>query len=112
MSVTYYVTHLVVVYMERLCEVKYVYVGIVFTCSTLHLFPYPVPAGDQGSVQHLTLRGVPVDVFINVLSYFSEVKELKCDSIHPPQNVQCVHMYMQCGLVCTSLLYQSLFDSV
>ena len=56
-------------------------------------FPYPVPAGDQGSVQHLTLRHVPVDVFINLLSLFSEVKELECHFIYPPQEVQCVHMY-------------------
>ena len=66
----------------------------MFACSTLHLFPYPVPAGDQGSVQHLTLWSVPVDVFINLLFYFSEVKELKCHSICPPHEVQCVHMYM------------------
>ena len=52
-----------------------------------------MPAGDQGSVQHLTLRGVPVDVFANLLSLCSEVKELKCPSICPPQEVQCVHMY-------------------
>ena len=77
----------------RLCEVKYVYLGIVFTCSTLHLFSYPVPAGDQGSVQHLTLRGIPVAVFIKLLSFCSEVKELKCQSIHPPQKVQCLLMY-------------------
>ena len=54
---------------------------------------YSVPAGGQGSVQHLTLKGVPVDVLAKLLSYFSEVKELKCPSIHPPQEVQCVHMY-------------------
>ena len=54
---------------------------------------YPVPAGDQRSLQHLTLKQVPVDIFINLLSLFSEVKELECDSIHPPQEVQCVHMY-------------------
>ena len=52
-----------------------------------------MPAGDQGSVQHLTLDYVPVDVFINLLSFFSDVKELKCHSIYPPREVQCVHMY-------------------
>ena len=66
---------------------------MVFTCLSLHLFSYLVPAGDQGGVQHLTLRHVPVNVLINLLSYFSEVKELKCDFIYPPQEVQCVHMY-------------------
>ena len=73
--------------------VKYVYVGIVFTCSTLHLFLYPVSAGDQRSVQHLTLRGAPVDVLKKLLSFFSEVTELMCHAIRPPQEVQCVHMY-------------------
>ena len=52
-----------------------------------------MPAGDQGSVQHLTLRDVPVDVLAKLLSSFSEVKELECPSICPPQEVQCVHMY-------------------
>ena len=69
------------------------YVCILFTCSTLHLFPCPVPAGDQGSGQHLSLWGIPVDVLTELLSFFSEMKELKCRSIHPPQEVQCVHMY-------------------
>ena len=82
---------------------------MVFTCLSLHLFSYPAPAGDQGSVQHLTLRHVPVDVFINLLSFFSEVKELKGHSIHPPEEVQC-------GLGCTSRLYppitvQECFDN-
>ena len=77
----------------RLCEVKYVYVEIVFTCSTLHLFPYPVPAGGQGSVQHFTLKVIPVDVLVNMFTLFSTVKELKCEYICSPQKVQCVHMY-------------------
>ena len=71
----------------------YNYVGIVFTCSTLHLFLYPVPAGGQGSVQHLTLTGVPVDMLANMFTLFSTVKEVECDDIRPPQEVQCVHMY-------------------
>ena len=71
----------------------YNYVGIVFTCSTLHLFPYPVPACGQGSVQHLTLEGVPVDMLANMFTLFSTVKKLECEYIHPPQEVQCVHMY-------------------
>ena len=78
---------------DSLCEVKYVYVGIVFTCSTLHLFPYPVPASGQGSVQHLTLWDVPVDMLANMFTLFSTVKELECHDIHSPQEVQCVHMY-------------------
>ena len=72
---------------------KYVFVGIVFTCSTLHLFPYPVPAGGQGSIQHLTLTFVPVDMLTNMLTFFSTVKGLECHGIYPPQEVQCVHMY-------------------
>ena len=71
--------------MYKLC--KY---GIYMFISPL---PYLVPAGDQGRVEHLTLWSVPVDVFINLLSFFSEVKELKCPYIRPPQKVQCVHMY-------------------
>ena len=78
---------------QDLCKVCINYVSMVFTCLSLHLFSYLVPAGDQRSVEHLTLWSVPLDVFINLLSYFSEVKELKCYSIHPPQEVQCVHMY-------------------
>ena len=70
-----------------------IYVGIVFTCSTLHLFPYPVPADAQGSVQRVTLSGVPVNVLPKLLSWFSQVKQLACHDIHPPQEVQCVHMY-------------------
>ena len=77
-------------------------------CLTLHLFPYPVPAGGQGSIQHLTLCHVQVNVLANILTSFSTVKELKCHDISPPQEVsQCVHMYSA-----TSHLYQSLFDSV
>ena len=95
-----------------LCEVKYVYVGIVFTCSTLYLFPYPEPAGDQGSVEHLTLCNVSVDVFINLLSLFSEVKELKCLYIHPPQEVHCVHMYSVAWDALVFCIHQSLFKSV
>ena len=72
---------------------NYVYVGIVFTCSTLHLFPYPVPAGDQGSIKHLSLECVPVDMLANMFTLFSTVKELKCECIFSPQEVQCVHMY-------------------
>ena len=70
---------------------------------------YPVPADAQGSVQHVTLKMVPVDVLAKLLSWFSQVKQLECDEIHltiqPPQEVQC-------GLRCTGLVYQSLFDSV
>ena len=88
------------------------YISMVFTCSPLHLFSYPVPAGDQGSVQHLTLWGVPVDIFIKVLSLFSEVTELKCHSIRPPQKVQCVHMYSVAWDALVFCIHQSLFESV
>ena len=85
---------------------------MVFTCLSLHLFSYLVPAGDQGGVQHLTLRHVPVNVLINLLSYFSEVKELKCDFIYPPQEVQCVHMYSVAWDALVFCIHQSLFKSV
>ena len=65
----------------------------MFTCSTLLLFPYPVPADIHGSVQHVTLKGVPVDVLPRLFLWFSQVKHLECPYICPPQEVQCVHMY-------------------
>ena len=71
----------------------YVYVGIVFTCSTLLLFPYPVPADIHGSVQHVTLDFVPMDVLLRLLKWFSQAKHFECRYICPPQEVQCVHMY-------------------
>ena len=60
---------------------------------TLHLFSYLVPAGAQGCIQHLTLGGAPVDVLANMFNLFNTVKKLKCGNIHPPQEVQCVHLY-------------------
>ena len=83
----------------------------MFTCSTLLLFPYPVPADIHGSVQDVNLRRVPVDVLPRLFLWFSQVKHLECTSICPPQEVQCVHMYslLRHIYVC-SLLYQSLFD--
>ena len=81
----------------------------MFTCSTLLQFPYPVPADIHGSVQHVTLKGVPVDVLPRVFLWISQVKHFECRYIHSPQEVQCVHMYSVAG---RSLLYQSLFDSV
>ena len=65
----------------------------MFTYSTLLLFPYPVPAGIHGSVQHVTLERVPLDVLPRLFLLFSQVKQLECHEIHPPQEVQCVHMY-------------------
>ena len=65
----------------------------MFTCSTLLLFPYPVPADIHGSVQHVTLYNVPVDVLPRLFLWFSQVKHFDCHDIHPPQEVQCVHMY-------------------
>ena len=65
----------------------------MFTCSTLLLFPYPVPADIHGSVQHVTLEHVPVDVLPKLFLWFSQVKHFECRRIHPPQEVQCVHMY-------------------
>ena len=54
---------------------------------------YPVPADAQGSVQHVTLEWVPVDVLAKLLIWFNQVKELECVYILPPQEVQSVHMY-------------------
>ena len=54
---------------------------------------YPVPADAQGSVQHVTLERVPVNVLARLINWFSQVKELECDDIYPPEEVQCVHMY-------------------
>ena len=72
----------------------------MFTCSTLLLFPYPVPADIHGSVQHVTLEYVPVDVLPRFLKWFSQVKHFKCRYIQPPQEVPvCTHV--QCGLECT-----------
>ena len=76
---------------------KYVYVDIVFTCSTLLLFPYPVPADIHASVQHVTLRHVPLDVLSRLFLWFSQAKHLECHEIQPPQEVQCVHMYSVAG---------------
>ena len=65
----------------------------MFTCSTLLLFPYPVPAEIHRSVQHVTLERVPVDVLPRLFLWFSQVKHFECRRIHPPQEVECVHMY-------------------
>ena len=65
----------------------------MFTCSTLLLFPYPVPADIHGSVQQVTLGRVPVDVLPRLFLLFSQAKHFECRGIHPPQEVQCVHMY-------------------
>ena len=46
---------------------------------------------------------VPVDVLSRLFLWFSQAKHFKCHYIYPPQEVQC-------GLGCTSHLYQSLFD--
>ena len=69
-----------------------------------------MPASDEGSIQHLTLSFVPVDVLANMFPLFSTVKELKCHDINPPQKVQYAHV--QCGLGCCNLLCRSLFDTV
>ena len=77
----------------------------MFTCSTLLLFPHPVPADIHGSVQHVTLWNVPVDVLPRLFLWFSQVKHFKCCDIHPPQEVQCVHMYsVACDVqvICTN----------
>ena len=65
----------------------------MFTCSTLLLFPYPVPADIHGSVQHVTLCNVPVNVLPRLFLWFIQVKHFECHYIRSPQEVQCVHMY-------------------
>ena len=65
----------------------------MFTCSTLLLFPYTVPADRHGSVQHVTLECVPVDALPRLFVLFSQVKHFECHYICPPQEVQCVHIY-------------------
>ena len=77
----------------------------MFTCSTLLLFPYPVPADIHGSVQHVTLWRVPVDVLPRLFLWFSQAKHFKCRRIQPPQEVQCVHIYsVACDVldICTN----------
>ena len=65
----------------------------MFTWSTLLLFPYPVPTNIHGSVQYVTLGYVPVEVLPRLFFWFSQAKHFECHLIHPPQQVQCVHMY-------------------
>ena len=61
--------------------------------------PYQVPGDSHGSVQHVTLLNVPVDVLAKLVSWFNPVKHLECNHIqpprdsYPPREVQCVHMY-------------------
>ena len=60
----------------------------MFTCSTLLL-----PADIHGSVQHVTLFNVPVDVLPRLFLWLSQTKRLECPGIRSPQKVLCVHMY-------------------
>ena len=52
-----------------------------------------MPTDIHGSVQHVTLRHVPVDVLPRLFLWFSQVKHFECYDICLPQEVQCVHMY-------------------
>ena len=61
-----------------------------------------MPADSHGSVQHVTLRGVPVDVLPRLLSWFSQVKHLECRDISSPREVQCVHM---CSVAWDALVF-------
>ena len=64
-----------------------------------------MPADIHGSVQHVTLGGVPVDVLPRLFLWLSQVKHLECRYIRPPQEVQCVHMYsVACDVlvICTN----------
>ena len=77
----------------------------MFTCSTLLLFPYPVPADFHGSVQQVTLRKVPVDVLSRLFLWFSQAKHFECRYILPPQEVQCVHMYSPIAIAMYVCMY-------
>ena len=82
------------------------------TCSTyvcifrVHVqlyscFPiYLAPADVHGSIQRVSLHKVPVDVLPRLLRWFSQAKHLACHDIHPPQEVQCVHMYRESDFEC------------
>ena len=72
-----------------------VHMYILFTCScsTLLPFPYLAPADVHGSIQRASLHKVPVDVLPRLLRWFSQAKHLACHDIHPPQEVQWVHMH-------------------
>ena len=48
-----------------------------------------------------------MDVLLRLFLWFSQAKHFECHHIHPPQQVQCVHMHSAI-VICT--LYQSLFD--
>ena len=74
----------------------------VFTCPTLFLFPCQVPADSHGSVQHVTLSRVPVNVLPRLLSWFNQVKHLECHHICSPQEVQCVHVY---SVACDAVVF-------
>ena len=83
------------VYVCRCVYMQYIHMYILFTCScsTLLLFPDLAPADVHGSIQRVSLHKVPVDVLPRLLRWFSQAKHLACHDIHPPQEVQCVHMY-------------------
>ena len=85
-------------------------VGIVFTCSTLLLSPYPVPADIHGSVQHVTLKLIPVDVLSRLFVLFSQVKHFECPNIYPQQKVQCFHMYSVAWNVLVVCANRYIFD--
>ena len=52
-----------------------------------------MPADIHGSVQHVTLYNVPVDVLLRLFLWLSQAKHLECPNICSPQEVQCMHMY-------------------
>ena len=53
---------------------------------------YLAPADVHGNIQLVSLHKVPVDVLPRLLRWFSQAKHLVCHDIHPPQEVQRVHM--------------------
>ena len=87
----------------------------MFTCSTLLLFPYSVPADIHGSVQHVTLWGVPVDVLPKFFLLFSQAKNFECTSILSPQEVSTVCAHVQFAgtyIVCCTNHYLTCFVCV
>ena len=79
-----------------ICMCKYFsIIGILFTCSTLLVFPYTVPADIHRSIQHVSLCNVPVDMLPRLFLWFSQVNHFQCRGIYLA--VQCACMYSVAG---------------
>ena len=80
--------------MCRCVYIQYVYVYSIYIHVQLYsCFPiYLAPADIHGIIKCVNLHNVPVDRVPRLLRWFSQAKHLACHAIHPPQEVQCVHM--------------------